>query len=160
MKKIYDNYYVTEDGKVFNNFKQLSPCDNGKGYLILGLTYNKKRFIISVHRLVAMCYIDNPYDLPEVNHKDGNRLNNHKSNLEWCTHSENIKHSYLLENRSAVGENNANCKTKLKDVISICEYLEQGLRPSNIRNMGFNYELIRKIKRKKTWTHISKDYNF
>ena len=51
MKKIYDNYYVTEDGKVFNNFKQLSPCDNGKGYLILGLTYNKKRFIISVHRL-------------------------------------------------------------------------------------------------------------
>ena len=160
MKKIYDNYYVTEDGKVFNNFKQLSPCDNGKGYLILGLTYNKKRFIIAVHRLVAMCYVDNPYDLPEVNHKDGNRLNNHKSNLEWCTHSENIKHSYLLKNRSALGTNNANCKTTKEDVIQICKYLEEGLKSSKIRDLGYSYNLVRSIKIRKIWNEISKDFIF
>lgn len=48
----------------------------------------------SVHRLVAEAFILNPDNLPEVNHKDSNRSNNHVSNLEWVTHSGNMKHSY------------------------------------------------------------------
>lgn len=46
-----------------------------------------------VHRLVAMAFIPNPNNLPEVNHKDFNRYNNHISNLEWTTHQGNIQHS-------------------------------------------------------------------
>ena len=48
----------------------------------------------TVHRLVAEAFIPNPYNLPEVNHLDSNRANNHVSNLEWVTHSDNMKHSY------------------------------------------------------------------
>lgn len=46
-----------------------------------------------VHRLVAITHIQNPNNLPEVNHKDGNRQNNSVSNLEWCTNLKNIRHA-------------------------------------------------------------------
>ena len=47
----------------------------------------------SVHRLVAKAFIDNPFDLPEVNHKDENSLNNHANNLEWCDRQYNMEYS-------------------------------------------------------------------
>jgi hypothetical protein len=50
----------------------------------------------SIHRLVALKYLSNPFGLPEVNHKDGNKLNNHVSNLEWCDRSANILHGYKI----------------------------------------------------------------
>ena len=46
----------------------------------------------SLHRLVAQYFIPNPLNLPEVNHKDRNKHNNHVSNLEWCTHADNMTH--------------------------------------------------------------------
>ena len=49
-----------------------------------------------VHRLVAIAFIPNPLNLPEVNHKDWNKLNCHKDNLEWSTWSDNVKHAYSL----------------------------------------------------------------
>jgi hypothetical protein len=48
----------------------------------------------NVHRIIAETVIFNPDNLPCVNHKDGNKLNNSVDNLEWCTHSENTLHSY------------------------------------------------------------------
>lgn len=50
---------------------------------------------ISIHRLVALSFIDNPQNKPEVNHIDNNKLNNDVSNLEWVTASENRKHAYM-----------------------------------------------------------------
>lgn len=69
-----------------------------KGYLNeyyrVVLTVDSKGKDYSVHRLVAMTFIPNPENKPDVNHIDGNKLNNRVDNLEWTTRSENMKHAY------------------------------------------------------------------
>jgi hypothetical protein len=75
--------------------KQLSPADNGKGYLFVGLCKNGKiRSRCYIHRLVAETFLPNPNNKPCVNHIDGNKQNNCLSNLEWVTYEENNKHAY------------------------------------------------------------------
>lgn len=69
--------------------------DNG-GYLKVFLTKNNKGKLVSVHRLVAINFIDNPNNLPEVNHKDGNKENNFVDNLEWMTKQDNILHRFRV----------------------------------------------------------------
>ena len=162
MKKIYDNYFIDIDGNVYNKHnKILKPVDNGKGYLRVNLTLLDGTIICkAIHRLIAEAYIENPDNLPEVNHKDCNRKNNSIDNLEWCTHAYNIEYSYECSNRSAKGTSNANCKTNEDTVHSICEHLQSGLKPSKIRDLGFDYALIRTIKAKRNWKEISRNYNF
>ena len=63
------------------------------GYLWVSLCKNGKSKTYSVHRLVAITFIKNPNEFPAVNHIDGNKENNHVSNLEWCTNHENQMHA-------------------------------------------------------------------
>ena len=65
-----------------------------KGYYTVTLCKDGNIKIHSVHRLLAEAFIDNPDNLPVINHKDGNRLNNSINNLEWCTQKENIRHAF------------------------------------------------------------------
>lgn len=65
------------------------------GYYVLCLCVNEKRTYPTVHRLVAQAFVDNPENKPQVNHIDGNKLNNHYTNLEWCTTQENTEHAKL-----------------------------------------------------------------
>lgn len=93
------NYYITENGDCYNSKtgKYLKGQISNSGYLNYNLSLtseNKKRYY--AHRLVALMFLDNPQNLPEVNHKDGNKLNNNITNLEWVTSKENIQHSLLL----------------------------------------------------------------
>lgn len=106
MKKIqeFEWYYIDEKGNVYSNrsgkFIKLKPYKNKNGYLSIRLE-NKEgnRPHRLIHRLVAEAFIANEYGLPEVNHIDGNKENNHKDNLEWISRESNIKHSiYNLEN--------------------------------------------------------------
>lgn len=85
---------VTESGNVFikETGKEITPKNNGNGYLRIYIPKIKKRFLL--HRLVATAYIPNPDNKPQVNHIDGNKHNNSASNLEWCTGQENMSHFY------------------------------------------------------------------
>ena len=79
-------------GRVHNG-KIKAQVNNGSGYLIVNLKHNGKQKMKTVHRLVAETFISNDDNLPEINHIDGNKVNNRVDNLEWCTRSENVKHA-------------------------------------------------------------------
>ena len=88
----YDNYEVSSFGNVRNkNTGRILKPSNIGGYYYVGLS-NIKTKTFSVHRLVALSFIENPEVKPGVNHKDKNKLNNILSNLEWATIKENNIH--------------------------------------------------------------------
>ena len=78
-------YIISNTGKVkeLKRNKLLKPVLQ-KGYLYIHLCKNSKDKSYLLHRLVAQHFIDNPDNLPEVNHKDEDKVNNNASNLEWC----------------------------------------------------------------------------
>ncbi len=87
--------------KRFNGFKVceykdgnkiLKQSKNYKGYLFVGLCKNGKEKKYKVHRLVAEAFIDNPNNLPQVNHKNENKECNISNNLEWCTNKYNCNY--------------------------------------------------------------------
>lgn len=86
--------------------KILSPGHYKKGYEFVCLCNSEEKIKkqLSIHRIVAMEFIQNPENKPQVNHIDGNILNNCVSNLEWNTNSENNRHAYrILGRKSAKG---------------------------------------------------------
>lgn len=83
--KSLDTYIKDRNGTVrFCKGRILKPVIVGRGYLKVNLYKNNKQKQYYVHRLVAEAFIPNPENLPEVNHKDENKLNNNAENLEWC----------------------------------------------------------------------------
>ena len=86
-------YQVSTWGNVRSMKKKIKPYENDKGYLKVGLCKDGKSHKKRVNRLVAQAFIPNPYNLPQVNHKDGNKKNNSVTNLEWTTDKANREHA-------------------------------------------------------------------
>ena len=94
----YEGHYeVSNFGRLRSNkpkfYGIMNPSYTNKGYVRYGLSLNNKQIIFTIHRLVAIHFIPNPENKPEVNHIDGDKQNNNVSNLEWCTHQENMGHA-------------------------------------------------------------------
>lgn len=100
--ELEDYYYVDNKGVVYkeikkNNFVKMKPFITKKGYVEYVLTTTKKtKQHIQAQRLVGILYNKNPKNLPHINHLDGNKQNNHYSNLEGSTISDNNKHKYRV----------------------------------------------------------------
>lgn len=94
-EKLYEiSNYGNIKSLIYKKEKILKPYMTSTGYYKIDLRKNNIRKIRPIHKLVAETFIDNPNNLSEVNHKDGDKTNNKVWNLEWVTRSDNIKHSY------------------------------------------------------------------
>lgn len=163
MKEIegYTNYLVTEKGEVYSKHRKrfLKPDVNVDGYLIATLSKEGKTRKFRIHRLVAEAFIENPEDCPVVNHKDGDKQNNHKDNLEWTTVSGNTKHAFDTGLRN-YGEKSYQAKLTNKQVREICELISLGLTRGRILEKHPNVSKYQfdDIRRRKSWKRVTKDY--
>lgn len=125
-------YWINESGNIKNRLGKIKKTVHSKycEYPSIVLEKNNKKSIFMVHRLVALHFIPNPKNKSQVNHKDKNKLNYHKDNLEWNTPKENMKHHY--EN-GGVKRNNQTYKGKFG--------LEHN-RSIRIVNNGITYDSI------------------
>lgn len=102
-----EDYQVSNFGRIKSfkydkeNGKIMKPYKTTKGYLQIDLSLDgrkrENRLHLAVHRLVARAFIPNPENLPQVNHKDENKENNHVNNLEWCTNEYNSRYGTRSE---------------------------------------------------------------
>ena len=154
--EIYEGLYkVSNLGKILNlNYKRtgkaelMNPSDNG-GYLMVHLSKNRKKKWCLVHRLVAFAFLDNPENLPQVNHKDENKTNNfvflnedgsvdkEKSNLEWKTPKENSNHGSRNERISKALTNGKQSKKVLQFTLDD-EFVREWDSVGECARNGFN----------------------
>lgn len=157
LPEIKDYYLITSDGEIYsdNSGKMKTRNKQGTEYQIINLTTvdgRKKTF--RLHRLVMLAFkpIENSKDY-EVNHIDGNKLNNKLENLEWCTSSENQQHAFRTGLQKArKGKNSNFAKLTQEDINKIFELRKQGLTQQKIANIiGCTRSNISYILNHKTW---------
>lgn len=123
------NYNKTKKEKI------LKPINNGRGYLYVTLWSNGKSKRFRVHRLVGQTFLDNPNNLPVINHKDENPMNNCVTNLEWCTYQYNNCYGTKLERTSKSLSKKVACykdKHLIKIYNSIKDTEKDGFNQGNV----------------------------
>ena len=150
-------YFVSESGGIFRDGKELYTSLTNKGYKDGCISINGKRKHLSIHRTVALLYVPNPNNLPQVNHIDGNKLNNHYTNLEWVTNQQNRTHA--IENGlQAVGTDMPNSKLTEDDI----RYIRENYIPKHpelggmalSKKFGVGSPQISRIANNKRWKHL------
>ena len=111
----------------------------------------------ALHRQVALHFIPNPDNLPEVNHKDGNRYNNAVSNLEWSTSSNNVKHAYATGLKSNHGMKNPFRKLTEAEVIKIWYAPKEWTARQVVTKLGLPVGLaaVKSIRQGKNWSSVT-----
>lgn len=130
--KSLDRIVTTKENKSWKlDEKLLKPHLGNNGYYAVALCKNGKVKRLSIHRLVASAFIDNPENLPCVNHKSENKLENTVENLEWCDYIYNNSYGTVLERRS-------NAQKGKKIPIELAEKLKEINRGNKYHNKAVN----------------------
>lgn len=153
-----DRYQVSNLGRVWskvtNKFLTLFKEKHGYIRVCLTLNGNDKKYL--VHRLVASAFIKNKSNKRCVNHINSNRTDNSVKNLEWCTHSENLKHGFKYGNADLKGSKHNNSITNEEDVIKIRKlYATRNYKQYELAKMfGLKSAHISQIVLRKVFKHV------
>lgn len=165
VKGFEGRYEVSDLGRVRSLLfdpagKVMKTSPDARGYVRVGLQWNTHKL---VHRLVAEAFIENPDELPAVNHIDGDQRNNAVSNLEWVSHSDNMRHSWrkldTYANRVSAnprGERSTSAKLTEKQIYAIRTAYERGSHSQHSLALMYNVSkaAIYAITSRRTWKHI------
>ena len=165
LPEVKDRYYINKKGELFteNGKKKMKDCQKN-GYIKNGLVLkdgSQKSYFR--HRLVMICFnYREDYSKYQVNHIDGNKLNNSIENLEWCTNQENRIHAVKLGLAvSLKGETNPSSKLLESQVIDIIQDLLHGTPYSQICNKyNCSKSTILAIKNKRNWKYLTVNIDF
>lgn len=157
----FPDYYVTDTGDVYSTKRSKDPIK--MALIVTKLNYRTVKIGWGgfwprklVHRLVAMAFLPDYTETLHVNHLDGNPSNNHVSNLEMCTHQQNIQHSFTLGHRDHKGNKAHRRILTEEQVLYIRDTLERKIK--TIKELAKEFKVhnstIGKIKNRKNWAHI------
>ena len=128
--------------------RRLNARKTGAGYLAVQSKDNGRRMTLYIHRLVAEAFLPKPQHCNEVNHIDGDKTNNSLQNLEWTTHSLNLRHAYA----------NSLCRRSLspEEALQVKVRLSAGASPSELAAVfGVSKSAIRAIQAGRSWAWLS-----
>jgi hypothetical protein len=150
-------YTIDTDGCVFN-------VTDGKPLKGTSVTQNNRYVKIHLdkfyplHRLVAMHFIPNPDNLPQVNHVNGNRNDNRAENLEWCSARANVLHAYSTGLKHNRGETNPCSVLSEEQVRQIWALRHSGLTARQIvdrLNLPVGVMAVKHVRSGKSWVHVT-----
>ena len=150
----YPKYKISNFGNLKSGYtnKLLKFSKDKDGYLQVNLFKNKISKTHKIHRLVAIYFVENPENKPQINHKDGIKINNYYKNLEWCTTQENTSHALKNNLADAKGEKHGGSKLITENIIDI--------RISNLSKKelaikyNISFQTIYDIISRRRWKHI------
>lgn len=159
------NYFIDECGNVTSRPRQgafgksLKQQKSQYGYFRVILYKDRKAIAKTIHRLVATAFLSNPDNLPQINHKDGNKENNHVSNLEWCTSSYNIRHAFrmgLSKSHTPKGADHPLSKLTDEKVVEMRRLrTEKKLTQKELSEIfGVSPGVVQAVVNRKAWKHI------
>ena len=148
-------------GKIFRKGKVLKQSYASKGYKQVCLNVEGKTTTFRVHRLVAMAFLENPKDLETVNHIDGNKENNHVSNLEWCSVADNLRHASangLMNHSSVTGSLNVNAILDEEKVYAMMNdyFLKDRIFKEIAKDYGISIATAYQAVKGSTWKQVQK----
>jgi len=156
------NWFINKEGKIYSDYvgRELKPYISGSSYLQINRQYvdndgkrKKKKFY--VHRLVAETFLGEIPKNMVVNHKDGNKLNNHVSNLEIVTSKENNDHAKANCLLNIKGSSHGKSKLNEQQVLKIKQMFIDGYSDKEIASIyDVSRGTINPIRRNKTWKHV------
>lgn len=156
LKRLADPIFVNNARIVMKVKQRIMKTALSMGYPVVSLNKLGIEKQVSVHRLVAQAFIPNPLNLPQVNHRDGNKKNNYYKNLQWVTNRQNIQHAFdngLI--KASRGEDHYNTSLKIKDVKRIRRLHEKGIHAKEIASeYGMTIGGVRQIAYRLRWKHI------
>lgn len=157
--KAYNKYYeISDRGRVRNSKTGhiLAQNVNGGGYWYVTLSRPTK-YNLTVHRGMAILFIPNPFNKAQVNHINGNKLDNSLENLEWVSQEENLKHA--VDNKLMPrGTSSYLAKLDEEKVEAIRISLSEGVMQATLaKEYGVDRGTISGIKLGRTWKHVRPD---
>lgn len=164
----FPHYWIYEDGKLYSEHtrKFLKPFKIGRKeypYLAYKLCLDGYERTEQIHRLVAKAFIPNPLNLETVNHKDGDKFNNHVDNLEWMTQQENKVSAFELGISTAWWQGDVHSRSTFtnEEVHEICKKFQSGIKPKDmVASTTKLYQKLFRIYNRDNWKTISEHYNW